>query len=805
MNAVAIPAQGTPDSSHAASGTCTHCGEALPRVSVAGDEPDTWFCCAGCKAASGWIHDARLDDYYRLRTAAAGRVSAQAADLAAWDRDDIIAPYSRDVPTGREIVFATDGMRCAACAWLIDRALSREAGVSEVSANAVTGRIRLVWNPARNRLSVILTRLQQLGYRPWLAGSLDSERARRREWRGWLMRLGLAGIVAIQAMMFSEALYLDTSGQMPLATRDFFRWLAFLLATPVVFYAGYPFLAGAWRELSQRRAGMDTLVAASTLLAWGASTWETLRGGPQVWFDAAVMFVFLLLAARVFEQRARRVANQRVDALVHSQPVLAQREHGNGGLECVPVASLQSGDVLRVAAGEHLPADGVLLDPQAAFDESLLTGEFRPVLRTAGAAVLAGSACADRTVRLRVTASGAATRLSSLARLVHAAQAHRPRLAIQADRVASWFVLALALLAVAVFLSWRFIDPQRALAVTLATLVISCPCALSLAVPTALAAAYARLSELGILVLRPTALEQLARIDTVVFDKTGTLGDAHPRIVNVQTFGPTSSEQARHLAAALERDSRHPLAAAFRSADDGRPAEGQTTHAGRGIEGVVAGHMLRIGAAGFAAGRADDGAVWLGDGAAPLARFTLDEQPRADATQALQGLATAGLKLQILSGDAGESVERFAARLPVRLENVEGRLLPEDKLARVRQLQQSGRCVAMVGDGINDAPVLAGADVSFAVSDGAALARQSADLVLLHPSLERINDAVTLARRTRRITRQNFTWAVAYNLAALPLAALGYVAPWAAALTMVVSSLTVTLNALRLAARQAPP
>ena len=783
---------------------CAHCGEPLPDSPAGTDHSPDRYCCSGCAAAADWIHGEHLDDYYRLRSAAAGRVGEESTDLSAWDRNEVVAPFVHETTEGREIVFATDGMRCAACAWLIDRALSREPGVKQVSANAVTGRIRLVWDPARNRLSAILGRMQALGYRPWLAGSIDSEQARRTEWRHWLLRLGLAGIGAVQAMMFSEALYLDTAAQMPLPTRDAFRWLTFLLATPVVFYAGFPFLAGAWRELSGRRAGMDTLVAVSTLLAWGASTVETLRGGPQVWFDAAVMFVFLLLAARVLEQRARSVATLRLDTLARARPVLAVREKADGQLESVPVAQLVPDDVLRVAAGEHLPADGILLDEVAGFDESLLTGEFRPVARHAGEDLLAGSICPDQTVRLRVTASGAATRLSAMERLVHSAQAHRPRVAELADRIASWFVLGMALLAAAVYLYWRHTEPARALEVMLALLVISCPCALSLAVPAALASAYSRLSQLGILVLHPNALQELAAIDTVAFDKTGTLGMPHTGISATQVFGGTTPAEAQRLAAALERDSRHPLAASFRQWDDGRPTTAMRLMPGAGIEALIAATPLRIGTAAFAAGREDDGAIWLGDGTQPLARFVIGEEPRAETASALATLSAMGLKLQILSGDAQAAVVRFADQIGVQLEQASGRLLPEEKLRHIRDLQATGRHVAMVGDGINDAPVLAGADVSIAVADGAALARQSADIVLLHPSIERVGVAIRIAHRTRGIIRQNLAWALAYNLAALPIAALGFVPPWAAAVAMVASSLTVTLNALRLSRVQVP-
>jgi Cu2+-exporting ATPase len=454
--------------------------------------------------------------------------------------------------------------------------------------------------------------------------------------------------------------------------------------------------------------------------------------------------------------------------------------------------------VVRIAPGEHLPADGVLLEA-AALDESLLTGESRPVARAAGESALAGSICADREVQLRVTATGAATRLSAIERLVLRAQEHRPYLARQADRVASWFVAGIALAATLVYLHWHATEPARAFEVTLALLVVSCPCALSLAVPVALSAAYSRLSALGVLVLRPDALQRLAAIDTVAFDKTGTLGAAGWTIAAVTQCDTAGAAAARRLAAALERGSRHPLASAFRPWDAGLEVDAAVHVNGCGIEGRIEGRLLRLGTAPWAAGRDDDGAVWLGDGQRSLARFELQEQPRPDAAATLQRLAARGLHLQLLSGDAPATVRGFAQRLGVRFEEVGGRMLPGDKLARVRALQADGRRVAMVGDGINDAPVLAGADVSIAVDGGAALARQNADLVMLHPALRGLADAIDLARRTRQVVRQNLGWALAYNLVALPIAASGHVAPWGAALAMVASSLTVTANALRLA------
>ena len=782
-----------------ATADCFHCGDPLPATPVAlrldGALRD--FCCSGCAAAAQWIGDADLGDYYRLREVPGRRIDADDAALAHWDREDVLAGHARDIDGGREITVVADGMRCAACAWLIDRAVSREDGVLEVTANAVTGRVRIAWDPARTPLSQPLRRLQALGYHPFLAAGEAREQARRRERNRWLLRIGIAGLGAMQAMMVAEALYLDTRNEMSLPMRDFLRWITFLVSTPVVFWAGWPFISGAWRELRARAPGMDTLVALSTLLAYVASVVETVRGGPHVWYDAAVMFVFLLLAARLLEQRARNVAVAQVDALARARPALALRETADGGSESVPPAQLAVGDIVRIPAGEAAPADGVLLDAEARFGEALLTGESTPLRKQAGDTVYAGSLCDGRTARVRIERIGGDTRLAQLAALVERAQAQRPPAARRADRIARRFVAAQLAGAVVLYLAWRMHAPERAFEVALAWLVISCPCALSMAIPAALAAASSALARLGVLPVRSDALEQLATVDTFVFDKTGTLSDGEPELGDVDAFDGMARDQALRIAAALERDSTHPLAKPFAGIADAPPATDVIAHAGAGIEGMVEGRHWRLGHARFACGGEDDGALWLGDGTRAFARFGIRERQRTDAAAALAALRAQGIEPQLLSGDGSDAVRRFADALGIA--QARARQTPEQKLDAVHVLQAQGRTVAMVGDGINDAPVLAAADVSFAIGDGAALATRNADLVLASPALLRIPQALALARRTRKVIRQNLAWALGYNLLALPLAALGLVTPWLAALGMALSSLTVTLNALRLA------
>jgi P-type Cu2+ transporter len=777
-------------------GRCAHCGEPLPAAPLLAriDGREQPVCCGGCAAAAQFIRDAGLDDYYRLRNAPGAR--ARDDDLSVWDRDDLLAEHAVTLPEGREISVVSDDMHCAACAWLIDRALSREPGVAEVQANAVTGRIRLRWDPAVQPLSRLLQRVAALGYRVHLAPDPARERQRQRERRSLIARLGVAALGSMQAMMLAEALYLDLDRSMDLATRDFFRWITLLVATPVVFYAGWPFLRGMLRELRLRRLGMDTLVAGSVLLAWAASFIETVRGGPDVWFDAAVMFVFFLLAARALERLARQRANAVVERLARAQPRLATRLAADGRHEAVPLAALRPGDVVEVAAGDALPADGRLLAP-GDFDESLLSGESRPVAHAAGDTVLAGSQCLGRPVRLAVQRVGADTRLSHLVRTVEAAQEARPPLARWADALAHRTVVALLLAALATLLIWWQVDPTRAFPIMLSVLVVSCPCALSLAVPTALAAAHAALAKLGVLCLRGEAFERLAAIDTLLFDKTGTLTLGRPLLREAQAVAGGDLVRLRAEAAALEQASGHPLARAFAGDHDAAlRVEAVQVHPGRGVEGRVDGQQRRIGRADFAAGGIDDGALWLGDGAGrPLARFVCADALRPEAAAAVAALRAMGVRVGIASGDGHAAVAEIAAACGI--DEAAARLSPDDKLARLRQLQQQGARVAMVGDGINDAPVLAGADVAIAMADGAALAHRAADLVLTGGDLRRLPASIRLARRARAIVRQNLAWALLYNLVALPFAMAGLVPPWLAALGMTASSLLVTLNALR--------
>lgn len=784
---------------NAAAGACFHCGETVPaqppRIAVDGIPRE--FCCPGCATAAQWIRDAGLAKYYTLRQSSPARSSESGGDYSEWLHPDILATYTQAVAGGLEITVAVRELRCAACAWLIDRALVRLDASVEVSANAATGRVRLRWDPQRVALPALLRQMAALGFAPTLAGSPTQQRIERRKHRRELLRLGVAGLGAMQVMMFAEALYLDTGGQMTPATRDFLRWTALLLSTPVVFYAGWPFIAGLLRDLRCGMASMDLLAGSAILLAYAASLVQTLRGGAHMWIDAAAMFVFLLLLARQLEAWARRRARARADALAQALPAFACRELADGSVQRVTPAQVRVGDVLRVAPGEALPADGVLLDASAALDESLISGEALAQRREPGDRVLAGSLCNDAPLRLRVSHAGTTTQLAALVRLVDQAQAQRPRLAHVADRVAAWFIGALLAVAAVTFALWWPQDPQRAFEALLAVLVVSCPCALSLAVPAALAAAQDSLASLGVLVLRADALETLARVDVLLLDKTGTLTASNAQLQEVSIYSSHDRAEALQLASALQAGARHPLATAFaEAANEPLAISDWRRVAGKGVQASVGGRSYRLGSADFAVGGNDDGAVWLGNGNEAFARFGIGQPPRADAAPMVQALRAQGVQLELVSGDGAVAVGNIAAALGIA--RFRARQSPSDKLARARELQGQGCVVAMLGDGINDAPVLAGANVSFAFADGAVATHRAADFLLTGNSLLRLPEAIAIARRTRRIVRQNLSWALAYNALALPFAALGWIAPGLAALGMTVSSLLVVLNALRL-------
>ncbi len=810
----------------AAGAPCFHCGEPIPRglvihARISGrDEP---VCCHGCKAVAEFITGAGLGDYYRYRDASSSRAdeTPRPDRWAAYDRPELVERLTRAEPNGaRSITVLLEGLRCAACSWLADKALSLQSGVLDVSVNPATARARLVWDPAKVRLGDLLRVLEHVGLRPHPLAGEPSEQLALLERRSALKRLAVAGFGNMQVMMFAVPLYFGDAGGMDPAMREYMRLVSMLVSIPVALYAGWPFYQGAWHALRARSISMDVPVSLGIVLAFVASVWNALRGQGEVYFDSVTMFVFFLGLGRYIEMIARHRAGSVADALARLAPVTARRLRG-GQAEDVQAVELAVGDELLVRTGEVFAADGVVLEGEGRVDESMLTGESAAIAKPPGALVHQGTQNLAAPLRVRVAAVAGNTVLSGIVALLERAQAERPRLAKAADRAAAWFLSRILVGAAIVFAVWWYVDPSRAFSATLAVLVVTCPCALSLATPTALAAATAALARRGVLVAHTDAIEALSKATHVLWDKTGTLTKGLVRVEEVRPLAELSAAQALAWAGALEQMSEHPIGRAFLAS--GKPAaaaSGVEVHAGRGLEGRVEGYRLRIGTRAFAAelqadqaggppsanvpggDAAEESWVYLGSEQGLLAAFRLTDPLRPEARDCVAGLAALGLHSEIASGDEAATVARVAARCGI--DTHAARLAPADKLARLKQLQAQGAVVVAVGDGINDAPLLRGADVAIAMGRGSALAQTSADLILVRDSLEDLPHTALLARRTQRVIRQNLAWSIGYNLAALPLAALGLVPPWLAAIGMSLSSVVVVLNAMRLS-RDSPP
>lgn len=807
-----------------AAGECYHCGQALQRGAVfvaqlpQGPEP---VCCAGCQAVAEMIAGAGLSDFYRFRAGpsttpdqrVASGSSPGGTDWTVYDRPDVVASLLRSQQTpggeGQAVMLALSGMRCAACSWLIERAVLQLPGVLECRVNTATARAMIVIDPDRILLSAVLERIARLGYQPHPVGGAAAADAVRDERRTGLKRLAVAGFGMMQVMMFSVALYFGAYRGMDPRLETYLRLASMLVTVPVALYAGRPFLQSAWISLRARTIGMDVPVSIALILAFAASVVNSLRSRGEVYFDSVTMFIFFLTLGRYIEMVARHRTSSVTDALARLTPFTAHRL-GARGLEDVSTAALVTGDRILVRTGESVPADGEVLVGKSRCDESLLTGESQPVLRRVGDAVIAGALLLDSPIEVRVTATGEATVLSGIMRLLDRAQTEKPRLSSAADRTAAWFLSRILIGAFLVGLFWLWVDPDRALAATLAVLVVTCPCALSLATPAAISAATAGLARRGILVTKPDAIEALANADAAVFDKTGTLTRGLVRLERCATLANVDEATCHDIAAALERGSEHPLARAFmKSATVMTDVTELHVEPGAGIEGKVAGRRYRIGRPDYVTllqgeskplgmdTGADDDVVVLGDEHGFLAAFHLEDALRAEAPNVIAAMRSQGLSVALLSGDAATKVEAIAGRC--HMDSWLARQTPADKLEQVRGMAAAGKKVLMIGDGINDAPVLKGAAVAIAMGRGSALAQASADLVLVNDDLAAVPAAIETARRTLKVIRQNLAWAAAYNFLALPLAALGMVPPWAAAIGMSLSSILVVLNALRLA------
>jgi Cu2+-exporting ATPase len=751
-----------------------------------------------------------LDGFYRYREKQSDRPEQnQPQDRwSAYDLPEVQQQFVHDWDGGRQMAaLLIGGITCAACVWLIEKHLGQLAGIEKVSVNASTQRAQIVFDPEQIQPSALFEALEQIGYRPAPATAANRESVIQSEHRAALRRLGVAGLGTMQVMMFAIALYFGAGSGDVGEFERYFRWVSLLVATPVVFYAARPFFSAALRSLRTRHLSMDVPVSLAIGLAYGASFYATVFGTGEVYFESISMFTFFLLLGRTVEMRARHRAGLASGGLAQLLPMTAARYDGTE-ITHVPVAALAAGDRILLRPGDTIPADGEVLEGESGVDESLLSGESALQQKTAGSPVYAGSVNGDSSLTVRVTAAGKSTRLSAIERLVERAQLEKPAQVALADRVAGIFVGVVLVAALSAFAVWWQLDPSRAFWVALSVLVVTCPCALSLATPAALASATLRLQELGLLVAGGSLLETLPRISRVVFDKTGTLTRGEPRILHIDLLRDGWTEQkVKDVAAALESQTHHPLARAFRAWRGNLTASQLKVHTGRGLEGQIEGNRYRLGRADFAitqsitAPQGEGQWLLLADDVGAIAWIALGDKLRDSAAQAVEQLGQMGLSVELLSGDQSAEVKRLATQAGI--EGFRAGASPEDKLSHMKQRQDAGEKVLMVGDGLNDVPVLSGADASVAMMSAADLAQSRADAILLNGDLRVLAQSVALARKCRRVVRQNLAWALGYNVIALPLAVCGLVPPWAAAIGMSLSSLVVVINALRLS-RTAP-
>lgn len=818
-----VPAAGT----CAPVACCFHCGQPAGKAPLraAVDGAERTFCCGGCQSLALTLHGAGFGHLYdgeaRFSRPLDGAARDEAAALwPAYDTEELRAQFVRPLEGGRaEITLAPEGIRCAACAWLIEQQLSRLPGVESVVANVATRRVLVRWRAAEQPVSALLAALADIGYLAWPFEVSRTDRHEKAQRRGLLMRMAVAMLGMMQVMMYAWPVYTH-EGTIDAGHLQLMRWASFALTLPVMFYSASPIFAGAWRSVRRRHVGMDVPVALGLAAAFAASAVATLRGSGEVYFDSVTMFVALLLLARYLELRVRQASRSGAEMLARQLPATCERLGPDGQAERVPVARLRAGERIRVRAGEIVPVDGEVLTGRSELDESMLTGESRPVPRGVGDAVLAGCFNAASPLEIRVDRLGAGTRLAEIVAVLDRALAEKPRLAALADRVAGWFVAALLLLAAATALAWWWIDPSRVLPVTVAVLVVSCPCALSLATPAALAAAGAALSRRGLLLTRGHTLETLARVTDVVLDKTGTLTEGRFAVAGIFAVGGADERQCLTLACALEQSGEHPIARAIVEAGRRQgvepaaaPAAGLRNVPGQGIEAMVDGRPVRLGSKEFVGGLCPGAAppndgqfaaslhhgatpVWLGDAHGWLALFVLADVERRATGRLLARLRRQGVTCHLVSGDSAPTVRWWATHFGI--ERQHGQVGPEGKRDYVAALQRQGAIVLAVGDGINDAPVLAQAQVAIAIGSGAPLAQAGADAVLTHDGIDEIAHALAVARATRRVVRQNLGWAFAYNVVAIPLAAGGHVSAWMAGVGMSLSSLLVVANAWRL-------
>ncbi|ABO23856.1 heavy metal translocating P-type ATPase metal-binding domain-containing protein [Shewanella loihica] len=797
---------------------CFHCGEPVTtgrQFETLIDNVPQPMCCPGCQAVSAAIIEAGLTNYYKYRTEPGSKQTALVPEalnaFSAFDLKEVQQDFvHQDVHKDKQSASTSltiDGITCAACAWLIEHKLQHLDGINKIAVNTTTERAQVSWNPEKLKLSEILAQISRIGYQAAPYQVDDEEIQSKKNSRKFLLRLGLAGFATMQVMMFALALYSDYFTDLDVEFRDYFRWVSMIFAAPVVFYSAQPFYFSAVRAMLSGRLNMDVSVSIAICGAYIASCIATVSGQGEVYFESVSMFTFFLLLGRYFEQNARQKASISSNNLHKLIPLTANLLDKDGIQTEVPAKRLKVGDLIMVKPGEVIAADGDIIEGMSSVNEAMLTGEQMPVTKNITSQVYAGTINVDHPIKVQVTATGQDQLVAEIIRLQEAASNNKPKVALYVDTISNYFTWTILVVAALTYLVWKHYWPDDAFWVTLSVLVATCPCALALATPTAVTCATGLFTRLGVVARRSGVFEKLPKVDQVVFDKTGTLtcGSLTLRETKkfTQRFNQDASLDVLAIAAAMESHSIHPIAKAFAPYyQTGYRLDESQYVAGAGVQAKVNGTRYFLGSADFIRQNtsltAIDGqcSVYLADNDALLAGFTLSDTVREDAKATLVTLKEMGFATCIASGDTSEHVEQVAKE--VGIENLHKGLKPQDKLKLINQLKDEGKQVVMFGDGVNDAPVLAGANLSVAMGSGADIAKNSADLILLGDQLSRFPQAVRIAKMTEQIIRQNLIWALGYNLLIIPLAVTGHVLPYIAAIGMSASSLIVVANSLRL-------
>ncbi|MBL4940861.1 MAG: cadmium-translocating P-type ATPase [Colwellia sp.] len=811
--------------------TCFHCDEPIPAgiaLAVVINQKPQIMCCIGCQAVAQTIVDNNLTKYYQFRT----KPAIKGTDLVPeslrkqqlkknklLDEATLQSEFIYQENDTKEAILTVEGISCAACAWLIEMQLSKLAGIINITVNATTQRATVKWQDDKLQLSEILNAIEHIGYQALPFKANEVEQRNKVISKKFIKRLGISGILMMQIMMIAVALYFGAFADMAEHNIVYMRWVSFILTIPIVSYGAFPFYTGAINALKIKQLSMDVPVSIAILLAFSASAWATITAEGEVYFESVSMFTFLLLIGKFLEFRARAHAAQASANLLKLMPMTATRiakyksnqQQDANQEELVAAKQLVKGDIVLIKPGEIIPSDGLIIHGSSQINEAMLSGEQKPVTKSTHDTIFAGTINGDGNLTVRVKQPNNLSFLSQLIRLSEKSQAHKPKLARFSDTVAQYFVAIILVTAIGTAIYWQQHLPDEAFWITLSVLVATCPCALSLATPTALTCATTRLNRDGIMIKSAHVMETMPNIDCFAFDKTGTLttGDFIINKVEIFPHGVNSisvtQEQALAIAAALESHSEHPLAKPFAPYRDFKLITAAiTVQSGQGVSGTVMGEEYSIGKVSWllTAQQQDNNnqlmkasCVLVAQGEL-IAAFYLVDKIRDDATAVI---STLNIKHQtlLLSGDNQNSCEKIANILSIN--QCHGNLSATDKMSTIRHYQhQQNATVAMIGDGVNDSPVFGAAHVSMAMGCGTDIAKSGADVILLNNKLSSINLLNIISVKTKRIIFQNYLWAFGYNAIVLPLAVSGFITPYMAVIGMSVSSILVISNSLRL-------